>query len=38
MTALLVAVAIFGVPLIAFGLHELQARLERWEYERHAED
>lgn len=38
MTPLLVAVILFGIPPIAFGLHELQIRLERWEYDRHAED
>ena len=25
-------------PFAAFGLVKLQARLERWDYERHAED
>jgi hypothetical protein len=25
-------------PLAALGVHDLQARLERWDYERHAED
>lgn len=27
-----------AAPLAALGVHELQARLERWDYERHAED
>ena len=27
-----------GSPLAGVGLVELQARLERWDYERHAED
>jgi hypothetical protein len=25
-------------PFVGFGLVKLQARLERWDYERHAED
>jgi hypothetical protein len=25
-------------PLVGIGLLQLQARLERWDYERHAED
>jgi hypothetical protein len=25
-------------PFVGFGLVRLQARLERWDYERHAED
>ena len=27
-----------GTPVVGFGLVKLQARLERWDYERHAED
>jgi hypothetical protein len=27
-----------GTPLAALGLYELQTRLERWDYERHAQD
>src|SRR5271166_1385480 len=27
-----------GAPIVGFGLVKLQARLERWDYERHAED
>lgn len=26
------------VPLAAIGLYNLQARLERWDHDRHAED
>lgn len=38
MNALLVTLVSIGVPLTAVGLHDLQAWLERWAYERHAED
>ncbi len=27
-----------GAPLVGVGLLKLQARLERWSYERHVED
>jgi len=27
-----------GTPLAALGLYDLQARLEQWDYNRHAED
>jgi hypothetical protein len=27
-----------GTPLAALGLYDLQARLERWDYNRHADD
>ena len=27
-----------GAPLAALGLYDLQARLERWDYNRHADD
>ena len=27
-----------ATPAVGFGLVRLQARLERWDYERHAED
>jgi hypothetical protein len=27
-----------SAPLVALGLHDLQARLEQWDYNRHAED
>ena len=37
MTALLVCLSA-ATPLAALGLVELQARLERWDYERHAQD
>lgn len=38
MNALLLICLSVGAPLAALGLHDLQARLERWEYSRHAED
>jgi hypothetical protein len=38
MNALLLVCLSVGAPLAAVGLHELQARLERWDYERHAQD
>jgi hypothetical protein len=34
---LLVCIAA-AAPIAGFGLLNLQARLERWDYERHAED
>ena len=37
MTLLLVCLSA-ATPLAALGLVELQARLERWDYERHAQD
>ncbi len=38
MTPLLLACIAAAAPLAGFGLLHLQARLERWDYERHAED
>lgn len=38
MNALLMICICAGTPLAALGLYELQARLERWDYDRHAED
>lgn len=38
MNALLVICLSIGTPLAAFGLYDLQRRLERWDYSRHAED
>ena len=38
MNALVVTCLSLAAPLAALGLHELQVRLERWDYERHAED
>lgn len=36
---LLLAISLsLGAPVAAFALHDLQARLERWDYERHAQD
>jgi hypothetical protein len=38
MTPLLMLCLSAATPLAAIGLLNLQARLERWDYERHAED
>jgi hypothetical protein len=38
MTPLLMVALSVATPLAAMGLLNLQARLERWDYERHAED
>jgi hypothetical protein len=38
MNALLMICMSVGVPLAALGLFDLQARLEQWYYNRHAED
>jgi hypothetical protein len=37
MTLLLVCITA-AAPIAGLGLVELQARLERWDYERHADD
>ena len=29
---------LLGTPLVALGIHDLQVGLERWDYNRHAED
>jgi hypothetical protein len=38
MTPLLLVCLSATMPLVGMGLLNLQARLERWDYERHAED
>jgi hypothetical protein len=38
MTGLLLVCFSAATPLAGVGLLNLQARLERWDYERHAED
>ena len=38
MSGLLVVCLSAAAPLAGIGLLNLQARLERWDYERHAED
>ena len=38
MSALLVVGLVAGTPLFALGLSDLQASLERWDQQRHAED
>jgi hypothetical protein len=38
MSPLLMLYFSVGTPFAGYGLVRLQARLERWDYERHAED
>jgi hypothetical protein len=38
MSLLLVACVSIATSLVAVGLHDLQAWLERWDYDRHAQD
>lgn len=38
MSPLLLACIAVVAPVAGVGLMQLQARLERWDYERHAED
>jgi hypothetical protein len=38
MSPLLMVYFSVGTPFVGFGLLRLQARLERWDYDRHAED
>jgi hypothetical protein len=38
MNALLMACISISAPLAAVGLYDLQAHLERWDHNRHAED
>ena len=38
MNILLVIFLTVGMGLLAVGLHEMQAWLERWDYDRHALD
>ena len=38
MSPLLMVYFSVATPVAGFGLVKLQARLERWDYERHAED
>jgi hypothetical protein len=38
MNAFLIICTSVAVPLAACGLYEVQARLERWDHDRHAED
>ena len=38
MNALLMVCISISAPLAALGLYDLQARLERWDHNRHAED
>jgi hypothetical protein len=38
MNALLLLCISVGTPIAALGFYDLQTRLERWDYNRHAED
>jgi hypothetical protein len=38
MSPLLMVCLSLGAPLAGVGLSRLQARLERWDYQRHAQD
>ena len=38
MNTLFVTCLSLAAPLAALSVHDLQVRLERWDYERHAED
>jgi hypothetical protein len=38
MTPLLLVCLAAATPVVGIGLMHLQARLERWDYERHADD
>jgi hypothetical protein len=38
MSALMLVFLSAVIPVAGLGLVQLQARLERWDYERHAED
>ena len=38
MSALLIICMSIGTPLTAVALYDLQAHLEQWDYNRHAED
>ena len=38
MSPLLMVYFSLGTPVVGFGLVRLQARLEQWDYDRHAED
>jgi hypothetical protein len=38
MSGLIMMCISIGAPLAALGIYDLQARLEKWDYNRHAED
>lgn len=38
MYAVIAALVAVGAPIFAMGINDLQAKLERWDYQRHAED
>ena len=37
-TAMALAALLVGAPAMGIGLFDLQAKLEQWAYQRHAED
>lgn len=38
MNAVIVAVLVITAPMLAAGISDLQAKLERWDQQRHADD
>jgi len=38
MTAALWLALVIGAPTVGIGIYDLQTKLERWAYQRHAED
>lgn len=38
MNAVIAALLAVGAPVFAVGFNDLQVKLERWDYQRHAED
>jgi hypothetical protein len=38
MSAAITVALLIAAPALAIGIHDLQTRLERWAYQRHAED
>ena len=38
MYAVIASLVAVGAPIFAMAINDLQAKLERWDYQRHAED
>jgi hypothetical protein len=38
MNAVMVALFVIGAPMFAVGINDLQAKLESWDHQRHAQD
>jgi hypothetical protein len=38
MSIALVVALVIGTPIFAMGINDAQAKLERWAYQRHAQD